>query len=506
MSYLDMDLLSFQLSLLSAWSTTVLGLAVLALGLLMHWVKNKRRSNYPPEPFPLPLVGNMFLLDFKNFPESLAKLRTRYGDVFSLKLFFEDTVVLNGYNAIKEGLVTKSEDTADRPSIPMFEHLGLHNGIAFTRYGQHWKEQRRFALSTLRNFGMGKKSMEERVREEAGYLCSAFQDEEGCPFDPFMVLNNAVSNVICSIIFGERFDYTDSSFQRMICLLRTMFELEAEPFTQLYKPFPWLMKMPGPHQKLFSIQRTYLDFLETIIQKHRQTWDPAIRRDFIDVFFEEMEKTKDNPSSSFSEKTLLIVMADLFVAGTDTTSNTLRWSLLMMLLHPHIQEKVHEEIDRVIGRDKLPTTEDASNMPFTNAVIYEVQRYGNILPMALLHMTCRDTNIQGFDIPKGTTIIPNLTSVLKDETIWKKPYQFYPEHFLDAEGKFVKNEAFIPFSAGRRICVGEQLARMDLFIFFTSLLQRFQFHIPDDQPRPRDDPVFTFNLSPRPFQVCARVR
>ncbi|XP_075069863.1 cytochrome P450 2D20-like isoform X2 [Mixophyes fleayi] len=388
----------------------------------------------------------------------------------------------------------------------MFEHQGLHNGIAFTRYGQHWKEQRRFALSTLKNFGMGKRSIEEYVREEAGYLCSAFQAEEGRPFDPFMVINNAVSNVICSIIFGERFDYNDPSYQKMICLLREMFELAAEPITQFYKVFPWLMKMPGPHQKLFRIQRTYLDFLREIIQKHRETWDPAVTRDFIDAYFEEMEKTKDDPSSSFSEKTLHIIMADLFIAGTDTTSNTLRWSLLMMLLHPHIQKKVHEEIDRVIGRDKLPTIEDRGNMPFTNAVVHEVQRYGNILPMALLHMTYRDTNIQGFDIPKGTTIIPNLTSVLKDETIWKKPYQFYPEHFLDAEGKFVKKEAFIPFSAGRRICVGEQLARMDLFIFFTSLLQRFEFHIPDDQPHPRDDPLFTFNFSPRPFQVCAQVR
>ncbi|XP_077126907.1 cytochrome P450 2D15-like [Ranitomeya variabilis] len=178
----------------------------------------------------------------------------------------------------------------------------------------------------------------------------------------------------------------------------------------------------------------------------------------------------------------------------------------MMLLHPHIQKKVHEEIDRVIGSDRVPTIEDQSKMPYTSAVIHEVQRYGNILPIALLHMTYRNTNIQGFDIPKGTTIIPNLTSVLKDKTIWKKPYQFYPEHFMDSEGNFVKNETFIPFSAGRRICVGEQLARMNLFIFFTSLLQRFEFRIPDDQPSPRHDPVFIFSYYPNPFQVCCSER
>ncbi|CAI9599376.1 unnamed protein product [Staurois parvus] len=292
----------------------------------------------------------------------------------------------------------------------------------------------------------------------------------------------------------------------MIHLLKESFELESKPITQFYKLFPWLMKVPGPHQKLFQVINSYLGFLEDIIQKHRDTWDPSIRRDFIDAFFEEMEKNKDNPNSTFSERTLLYIMADLFVAGTDTTSNTLRWSLLLMLHHPHIQEKIHKEIDDVIGRDRLPTIEDQSNMPYTNAVVHEVQRYGNILPMALLHMTYRDTNIQGFEIPEGTTIIPNLTSVLKDGTIWKKPHQFYPEHFLDSEGKFVKREAFIPFSAGRRICVGEQLARMDLFIFFTSLLQRFEFHIPYKQPPPRLDPLIMFNLSPHPFQIFLQVR
>ncbi|XP_056378281.1 cytochrome P450 2D15-like isoform X1 [Hyla sarda] len=501
-----MELLSIPSSLLTVGNATCMGLAVAVLFLLIFWVKNKKGHTYPPGPSPLPVVGNTFQLDFNNLPESLSQLSRQYGNVFSLQIFFEDSVVLNGYEAIKEGLVTKSEDTADRPSIPMFEHLGMNTGIAFTGYGQRWKEQRRFALQTLRNFGMGKKSMEEHIREEAAYMCSAFQANEGRPFDPFMVITNAVSNVICSIIFGDRFEYSDSSFQKMIYLLKELAELETKPITQFYKIFPWLMKVPGPHQKLFSIQSTYLDFLRAIIQKHRDTWDPAVRRDFIDTFFEEIEKNKDNPSSSFTEETLLIVMADLFVAGTDTTSNTLRWSLLMMLLHPHIQKKVHEEIDRVIVSDRLPSVEDQPNMPYTTAVIHEVQRFGNILPMALLHMTYRNTNIQGYDIPKGTTIIPNLTSVLKDKNIWKKPHQFYPEHFLDSEGKFVKNEAFIPFSAGRRICVGEQLARMDLFIFFTSLLQHFEFHIPDDQPYPRHDPVFTFNYSPHPFQVCCKER
>ncbi|XP_053323537.1 cytochrome P450 2D20-like [Spea bombifrons] len=500
-----MELLSA--SLMSLWNGCLIGLALLCLALVFDFVKNRRRgARYPPGPVPLPFVGNLLSLDFNRFPDSLVKLRRKYGNIFSLQMFSEKVVVLNNYDTIKEALITKSEDTSDRPPTPIFDHLGFNNGIVFSNYTQHWKARRRFALHTLRDFGMGKKTIEERVREEAGYLCSAFQAEEGHAFDPYLLLNNAVSNVICSIIFGDRFDYNDKTFQRIIYLLKEMFQLETGLLPQVYKVFPWLLNTPGPHQKLFTVQKMYMDSISVIIKKHKETWDPAVKRDFIDAFLEEMEKTKGDPQSSFNDVSLLSTISDLFVGGTETTSNTLRWALLMMLLHPHIQNRVHKEIDQVIGPDKIPTMEDHLNMHYTNAVVHEVQRYGNILPTAIFHMTQADTKIKGFDIPKGTTIIPNLTSVLKDEDIWEKPYQFYPEHFLDAQGNFFKRDEFIPFSAGRRICLGEQLARMELFIIFTSLLQKFEFCIPPKQPPPRDDPMYMFNFTPQPFQVCAKVR
>ncbi|KAM8967553.1 cytochrome P450 2D15-like [Pelodytes ibericus] len=502
-----MESLTMSLTFPSLWNASLIGLAIFVFALVLDVVKHRRRrSCYPPGPSPLPFVGNIFLLDFNNFPDSLSKLRKQYGNIFSLQLFSEQAVVLNGLEAVKEALVSKSEDTADRPHFAIFDHLGFNNGIVFSNYNKHWKERRRFALYTLKDFGMGKKSIEERVREEASYLCAALQEKEGHAFDPFLLLNNAVSNVICSIVFGDRFDYTDKTFQKIIHLLKEMFELENGILPQLFNLFPWLLKIPGPHLKLFAVQESYRNCLRVIIKQHRETWDPTFRRDYIDAFFEEMEKNKSDPQSSFDEMSLLCTISDLFIGGTETTSNTLRWALLMMLLHPHIQDRVHEEIDKVIGSDRIPTVEDLLEMHYTNAVVHEVQRFGNILPMAIFHMTIRDTKIQGYEIPKGTTIIPNMTSVLKDETIWQKPYQFYPEHFLDEQGHFVKNEAFMPFSAGRRVCIGEQLARLEIFIFFTSLLQRFEFHIPPKQPRPTDDPLFMFNFSPRAFEICAKLR
>ncbi|KAM4721722.1 cytochrome P450 2D6-like [Rhinophrynus dorsalis] len=373
-------------------------------------------------------------------------------------------------------------------------------------YGRAWKEQRRFCLSTLRNFGMGKKSIEERVTEEAGYLCSAFESKQGHPFNPHLIVNTSVSNIVCSIIFGDRFEYNDHKFQKLLNLFEAGMKAQTGIVAQVINAIPWLSHIPGVAKMIFQPQIRMLEFQQEIISEHQRTWDPEYTRDFIDAFMLEMKKEKEDKGSSFNEQNLLFTTTDLFTAGAETTTTTLRWALLFMLLYPDIQRKVHEEIDQVIGRNRKPTMGDVLEMPYTNAVIHEIQRFGDIVPLALPHMTYRDMDIQGYFIPKGVIVITNLSSMLKDEHIWEKPFQFYPEHFLDSEGNFVKREAFMPFSAGRRACLGEQLARMELFLFFTSLLQSFTFEIPSKQPRPVEDSVLTITLCPKPYEICANKR
>lgn len=451
----------------------------------------------------------MLQVDFSNPAASFEKLRKKYGNVFSLQFCWTNVVVLNEFVVMKEALIKKSEDIADRPPFPIFEHLGFQEhseGVLVARYGHAWKEQRRFSLATLRNFGLGKKSLEERVREEAGFLCSAFAAEEGHPFNPHLVINNAVSNVICSITFGDRFEYDDEKFRRLLHLFEESMKAETGFLPQILNVVPALVHIPGLVGKLFQPEKELLKFIRESVEEHKATRDPSVVRDFIDAFLEEIEKARDDPKSSFNENNLLFTTVDIFAAGTETTSTTLRWGLLFMLLHPDIQSQVHQEIDQVIGRNRRPVMEDQASMPFTNAVILETQRYGDILPIALPHMAYRDTWIQGFFIPKGTTVITNLSSVLKDETVWEKPHQFYPQHFLDKDGNFMKREAFMAFSAGRRVCLGEQLAKMELFLFFTTLLQCFTFTSPEGQLGLKEDALFAVTRSPYSYQICAAVR
>ncbi|XP_045635645.1 cytochrome P450 2D15 isoform X1 [Ursus americanus] len=472
-------------------------------------------ARYPPGPTPLPLLGNLLQMDFQNTLSYFDQLRHRFGNVFSLQLAWTPVVVLNGLDAVREALVCHSEDTADRPPMPIYEHLGFgphSQGVILARYGREWREQRRFSLSMLRNLGLGKKSLEQWVAEEASCLCEAFADHAGRPFSPRALVDKAVSNVISSLTFGRRFEYDDPRFLKLLDRLQAGVEEDQGFLHEFLNSIPVLLRIPGLASKVFSAQKAFMALTDELIQECRMTWDPTQPpRDLTDGFLEEMEKSspvsmaqaKGSPESSFNDENLRMVISDLFAAGMVSTSTTLTWALLLMILHPDVQRRVQQEIDEVIGRVQRPEMGDQTRMPFTMAVVHEVQRFGDIVPLGLPHMTSRDTEVQGFLIPKGTRIITNLSSVLKDEKIWKKPFRFYPEHFLDAQGRFVKQEAFMPFSAGRRVCLGEPLARMELFLFFTCLLQRFSFSVPAGQPRPSDHGVFSFLVAPAPYQLCA---
>ncbi|KAM4883263.1 cytochrome P450 2D17-like [Thomomys bottae] len=460
---------------------------------------------YPPGPVPLPGLGSLLQIDFQNLPYYLYKMQHRFGDVFSLQLAWKPVVVINGLEAVREALVTRGEDTSDRPPVPIYDHLGYGpraKGVILVPYEQAWREQRRFALSTLRNFGLGKKSLEQWVTEEAGCLCAAFADQ-GRPFSPTALLKKAVCNVISSLIFARRFQYDDAYLERILELTDSSVKEDSGFIPELLNAVPILLHIPGLPGKIFPAQKAFMALLDELLDEHRRTRDPAEPpRDLTDAFQAEVEKAQGSPESSFNKANLRVVVADLYTAGMVTTSTTLSWALLLMILHPDVQRRVQEEIDEVIGQGRRPEMEDQARMPFTNAVIHEVQRFADIIPVNLPHMTSHDVEVQGFHIPKGTTLLTNLSSVLKDERVWEQPFRFHPAHFLDAQGRFVKPEAFMPFSAGRRACLGEPLARMELFLFFTCLLQRFSFSVPAGQPRPSDFRIFTLPVSPCPYQLC----
>uniref|UniRef100_A0A665UG03 Uncharacterized protein n=1 Tax=Echeneis naucrates TaxID=173247 RepID=A0A665UG03_ECHNA len=356
--------------------------------------------------------------------------------------------------------------------------------------GDSWREMRRFALTNLRDFGMGKKICEDKIIDETQHLIEVFRKFKGQAFDTNQPMNHAVSNIICSMVYGSRFEYDDPEFISLVERTNTGTQLLGSPsiqhFFQLYN---------GNKRKN-----------RELIGRLRETLNSEMCRGFVDAFLvrkQQLEKS-EGPNNHFHNDNLLMTVIQLFGAGTDTTSTTLRWGLLFMAKYPKIQDQVQDELSRVIGSRQVQLA-DRKNLPFTDAVVHETQRLANIAPMALPHKTSQDVTFQGHFIKKGTTVYPLLTSVLLDETEWERPQSFYPAHFLDNDGNFVKRDAFLPFSAGRRACLGEGLARMELFIFFSTLLQHFRFTPPPGVSEDELDltPRYGLTLTPTPHKLCA---
>ncbi|XP_030343699.1 cytochrome P450 2H2-like [Strigops habroptila] len=485
-------------------ATVVLLVCIACLLSVAAWRRNYGKGKMPPGPTPLPILGNVLQVKPKNLAKALQKLSEEYGPVFTVHLGSKPVVVLYGHDVVKEALVDRADEFAGRGHMPVGDRANKGLGIVFSN-NEGWLQVRRFALSTLRNFGMGKRSIEERIQEETDYFLEEIDKTKGTPFDPTFMLSCAISNIICSIVFGKRYDYKDKKFLALMDNMNKIFQMINSHWGQLYQMFSNILDyLPGPHNNIFKEFDALKAFASEEVKIHQASLDPSSPRDFIDLFLNKMQEEKDCPNSSFHMKNLITSTFDLFIAGTETTSTTIRYGLLLLLKHPKIQEKVQEEIDKVIGRSRKPCVADRTQMPYTDAVVHEIQRFITLLPVGLPHTVAKDTPFREYVIPKGTTIFPVLSSVLHDSKEFSNPTEFNPGHFLNANGTFRKSKFFMPFSAGKRICPGEGLARMEIFLFVTTILQNFTLK-PTVNPQELDIiPTLsgTGNVPPA-YQLCA---
>uniref|UniRef100_A0A8C8SN86 unspecific monooxygenase n=1 Tax=Pelusios castaneus TaxID=367368 RepID=A0A8C8SN86_9SAUR len=260
----------------SLFTTLFLVVCISCLLLFSAWRRMSGNGKLPPGPVAFPILGNALQLNMRNLPKSILELSAKYGPVFTVYIGSERVVVLCGYEAVKEALVDRGDEFST---------------VLITSACGRWKQLRRFALSTLRNFGMGKKSIEKRIQEEACFLVERLRNTHEQPFDPTLFLTHTVSKVICSIVFGNRFDYEDKKFLSLMNLTEENKDLVRSVLGQFYNFFPTLLNyIPGPHQMVIKnfleLSRFFLDK----VKMHKESLDPNCPRDFIDAFLIKMEQ------------------------------------------------------------------------------------------------------------------------------------------------------------------------------------------------------------------------
>lgn len=490
----------------STWAL-LLVLLLLVIPLMLRWTRTP--GHLPPGPAPLPLLGNLLQLRPGSLYLDLLRLSKKYGPVFTVHLGpWRRVVVLTGHKAVQEALGGQAEEFSGRGMLAMLDDTFDGHGVFFSN-GERWKQLRKFTTMALRDLGMGKPEGEQLIQTEVQCLLEALQRTKGQPFDPSLLLAQATSNIACSLTCGLRFPYEDKEFQAVVRGASGILRGISSPWGQVYEMFSWLLwPLPGLRTQFLNHVGTVATFAIKQVQRHRENLDtsgPA--RDVVDSFLLKMAKEEQDPNTEFTDKNLLMTIIYLLFAGTVTVSATVQYTLLLLLKYPEVKERVQEELTRELGAGRVPGLRDRTHLPYTDAVLHEAQRLLALVPMGIPRALMKTTCFRGYTLPQGTEVFALLGSVLHDPEAFKQPEEFNPGRFLDAEGKFKKQEAFLPFSLGKRVCLGEGLARAEIFLLVTAILQTFSLESPCLQDALSLQPAISgiFNI-PAAFQLQVQPR
>ncbi|XP_044734662.1 cytochrome P450 18a1 [Chrysoperla carnea] len=469
----------------------------------------------PPGPWGVPILGLLPTLSGIRAPYlHYLELKQKYGPLFSMKVGSQLHVIMTDYKLIRDTF--RKDEFSGRPQGPFHDLLSGYGII--NSEGKLWKDQRRFLHNRFRNFGVtylgsGKNQIEKRIMGEVVEFLSVLKSFEGAPTDPSPILSVCISNVICEMMMSVRFTHNDPKFLRFMGLTQEGLQLWGSmnyatciPVLQYFPKFRVILKKLGENRDEMSA------FFQEQLEEHRRTFDPENIRDLIDTYLLEIEKAKENGTDSNlfegrnHDRQIRQVIADLFTAGMETIKNTLQFAILYMIHHPESLRAVQDELDQIVGRNRLPKLEDLPYLPTTESTLYEVMRISSIVPLGTEHSPIRDVTVNGYRIPQNTHVHPFLHAVHMDPNLWDEPERFNPSRFINSAGNCVKPEYFLPFGVGRRMCLGDVLARMELFLFFSSMLHTFNISVPEGEKLPSLKPNSGITLFPEAFKVCFKPR
>ncbi|XP_047467256.1 cytochrome P450 1B1-like [Mugil cephalus] len=446
------------------------------------WVRSLRHKRRLPGPFAWPVVGNA--LQLGQMPHiTFAKLAKKYGDVYQIRLGCSDVVVLNGEKAIRQALIQHSTEFAGRPNFVSFQSVSGGKSMTFTNYSKQWRMHRKIAQTTIRAFSSAnsqtKKSFEQQIVAEATELVENILQlsAQGQYFNPAHELTVAAANVICALCFGKRYGHDDVEFRALLHRIDQFGQTVGAG--SLVDVMPWLQSFPNPVRNVFKnfkyLNQEFFVFVKSKVEEHRETFDPKVTRDMSDAILGVINQ--DDSGIELNQGHTEAMVSDLIGAGLDTVSTALHWIVLLLAKHTDIQTKLQELIDKVVGPNRLPSLEDRSSLTYLDAFIYETMRFTSFVPLTIPHSTTSDVTIDGLHIPKDTVVFINQWSVNHDPVVWKDPHIFDPSRFIDERGSLDKdltNNVMI-FSAGKRRCIGDQIAKVEVFLFSAILIHQCSF-------------------------------
>ena len=332
-------------------------------------------------------------------------------------------------------------------------------------------------MAAIRRYTSDQKLVEEKISEQVIRLMQYYEDQNGNDFDPGKIFMESVANVICQITFGKSFDSSHPDFEELLQLNNKAFtetETNSQIFVLDFFPIAKYFPFSGYQAEQKIVDRMF-EILRQQLQLQENEFDPEAEIESLigcllkERITAENEVDSKERASILSEDYIINSVGDMFSAGSDPVTAALRWVIAYLVHHPECQGDIQSQLDNVVGRNRMPGLDDRPKLPLIMATIMESLRLGNVAPTTLPHYTLKDTTLAGYHVPKDTVVMANLMAVHLDPSIWENPNSFNPRRHIDSDGQLITNSGnFLPFSAGRRVCAGEALAKVK---FHTPLYQ-----------------------------------
>jgi len=447
---------------------------------------------YPPGPTPLPFIGNILLFrQSRHVHEIICDLKEKFGPVVTVWFgHIPQVIILDPQESLS---VLKSKSFAGRPSFSLsheFLFKAESNSIGLGDFSQGWQVLRRVAYAAVRRYANSPVLPEHVCHVVDSSVEMMMRQKRGINIKEEFVL--MIMALVCTSAFGKKVNRNHVSLKR-IKYAMTAFEAENTVFfivgfAPIFKYFMWpqLQRLLRIHSIIKSvIRREFEEHEEKFNQKSNQK-DDGDSKDFIDALLTASAEADPESVKYLDRWSCMNTVIDFFFAGTETTRTILRWTVLLMCLKQEMQIRMRREVYQVLTDiETMPSLKMKESTPFTFSFILEVLRFRTLLPFSVAHKTMEETSVFGYKIPAGTTVAPALIQSHQDKTIWTDPETFNPERFMEnGKANSRPNPHFVPFSTGRRSCIGEKLALSNLYLIVIRIIQRTRgfLFVLDDLP------------------------
>ncbi|KAI0334306.1 cytochrome P450 [Cubamyces sp. BRFM 1775] len=465
---------------------------------------NHRRRRLPPGPKGLPLLGSVLELPGASQELRFAEWGKQYGDVVYFKVFRTPTIVLNSLEAVRDVLDKRSSKYSDRPRMTLLvEVMEQTAALVSIPYGNRLRKHRKWLHDGVANKTKLVEYRDVQRREVRRLLQNLLADPK--PFRDHLHLYLAA--ILMEVTYGKQVTSLDDELVHVAELALEAGNDSGSPGSLLVDFFPILKYFPswlpgGGYKKKAMIGRKHIkDWEELPYNKAIAEMASGI---IAPCIFTSVMSNYQGPPPPEDVKEIKGLGFNVYNAGMETSRGTLLMFLFCMTRHPQVLRKAQEEMDRVVGNDRLPDFSDRESLPYLNAVLEEILRWHPALPMAVPHRLMVDDEYRGYDLPAGATVIANTWAITRDARYFPDPEEFRPERYLvsDEEKRGLPLPSSFVFGYGRRVCPGQPLADASVWIAIANIVALFDIRKSVDaagnEVTPLEEflPGFTSQLAP----------